>query len=61
MNLYRICRAVYKPIRGNDPWHTIGFETLLLLKADSAEHALKLAKKRGIGAPVVEPAKERLQ
>lgn len=58
MNLYRICRAVYAPIRGQSPWHTVGFETVCLLRAQDAEHALQIAKFKRIPCPIVEPARE---
>jgi hypothetical protein len=59
MNLYRVCRPVYRPI--DSVYWTLRFETVLLLKADSPEHAIELAKLRGVCAPVVELAKEKLQ
>lgn len=59
MNLYRVCRPVYKPIDAT--FSSLRFEAVLLIKANSPEHAIELAKLRGYLAPIVEPTKEHHQ
>lgn len=59
MNVYRICKSVHTPT--SPGYFSVRFETLGLIKAASAPHAIRLAKKMGYFCPIVEPAKERQQ
>lgn len=59
MNVYRICKPVHTP--ASPGYFRLHFETLGLVKAASAPHAIRLAKKMGYFYPIVEPAKEHQQ
>lgn len=59
MNVYRVLRAIHKPL--DQVYYRLTFEVVRLIKAPSAEDAIALAKRAGISAPIVEPAKEQLQ
>lgn len=59
MKVYRICRPVYTP---SSPGHfRLHFTTACLVKAYSAEQAIRLAKSLGHLNPIVELSQEQLQ
>ena len=59
MKVYRICKPVYTP---SPLGHfRIHFTTAGLVKAYSAEQAIRLAKKLGHLNPIVELSQEQLQ
>lgn len=59
MNTYRLLRAVHRPI--DSVYYRLSFELIRLIEAPTAEDAIVQAKRLGYGAPVIEPAKERIQ
>lgn len=58
MSTYRVCMPVYCPAGS---FVLLSFETRMLIEARSAEHAIQIARERGVFCPIVEPTKEKTQ
>lgn len=59
MSNFKIFRPKYRAL--NTVWYHLSLECVGIIKADSPEHAILLAKKRGFLAPIVAPTQEKVQ